>query len=50
MIKLFKTIPKSLPPKKYDYYKTKDQTTINAVGGKWYIYEMNSKLPPINRS
>ena len=27
----------------------KYQTTIKVVGGKWYIENINAKLPPINR-
>ena len=34
MSELFKTIPKSLPPKKGDDYKEISQTKIRAVGEK----------------
>ena len=46
---LFKTIHTLLPTKTSDDYKTKYHTTINALGGKWYIDKNISKLPPINR-
>ena len=48
MSELFKTIPKSLPPKSLNYYKSKYQTTIEAVGGGCFLDKINSKLPPIN--
>ena len=50
MRELFKTIPTSLPPKNLYDYKTKYQTTFKVVVGKWYIYKINVKLPPIKRS
>ena len=49
MRELFKTIPTSLPPKNLYDYKTKYQTTFKVVVGKWYIYKINVKLPPIKR-
>ena len=38
-----------LPPKKPDDYKTKYQTTIKAIGVKWYTENVNAKLPPTKR-
>ena len=46
---LFKTIPKSLPPKLPDDYKSKHQTTIMAVGGECFMDNINSKICPIKR-
>ena len=47
---LFKTIPKSLPPKTPDDYKSNLQKTIKEVVGRWFIDKINAKLPPIKRS
>ena len=47
---LFKTIPKSLPPKSPNDYQGKYQTTIKAVVGGWFLDKANSKITPIKRS
>ena len=46
---LFKTIPKSLPPKSPDEYESKHETTIMAVGGECFMDNINSKICPIKR-
>ena len=48
MIKLFKTMPTLLLPKQCDDYKTKYKKNIKAVGGKWYIDNINDKQPTMN--
>ena len=48
MIKLFKTMPTLLLPKQCDDYKTKYIKNIKAVGGKWYIDNINDKQPTMN--
>ena len=35
--------------KKTDDYFKKYQTTNRDIGGKWYTYQINVKLPPINK-
>ena len=47
MREFFKKIPNSLPPKSRDNYKTKYQTTIKAVCGKWYMDKINFMLLPV---
>ena len=49
MGELFKTTPKSLPPKQPDKYKSNFQTTIRAVGEKLCIDNTNAKLSRIKR-
>ena len=49
MSELFKTTQKPLPPKTPDYFEIKYQTTIKAVGGGWFLDNMDDKLPPIKR-
>ena len=44
MSELFKTTPKSPPPQKKNDKKNK--TTINTVGGEWFIYNINAKFIP----
>ena len=50
MIYLFKIIPTSLSPKQNYHYKKKYHTTIKAVGGKFYIDNMNANIYPIKIS
>ena len=50
MSELFETTPKSLPKKKGDDYREKNQTKIRAVGGEWFINKMNENTIPIKRS
>ena len=49
MRELFKKLPTLLPQINLDDYKTKYQTTIKAVGEKWYIENMNAKILPMNK-
>ena len=49
MSDLSKTITTYLSHTKKVDYKTKYQTTIKSVGGKWFIDHINFKLPHIQR-
>ena len=49
MSELFKTIPKSLPPKKDEDYEENCQPTIGAVGEEWFIENINAMFRLIKR-
>ena len=49
MQELFKEIPLYLPVKNPDDYKNKYPTTINPLGGYWFIENINTNLPSIKK-
>ena len=49
MRELFQKTPLSIPKTSTDYYKNKYKTTINTVGGDWFLENTNVNTTPIKR-